>query len=80
MLAEIQRVLRPGGTFLVTVPAYQSSGAPRTRSATTSAATAPARFATRMPLRAWSSLRLSYFNTLLFPPIAAVRILRQGPP
>ena len=43
MLAEIHRVLRPGGTFLVTVPAFQSLWGPQDEISHHSAATGPAR-------------------------------------
>jgi SAM-dependent methyltransferase len=76
-LAEIRRVLRPGGKLLVTVPAFmflyglQDEVSEHKR-----------RY--RRPALVDSLRRsgfqvdyASYFNTLLFPPIAAVRLLRR---
>lgn len=75
MLAEMHRVLRPGGTLLLAVPALPFLWGPqdeishhhrRYRHAELGAAVTAAGFRLE---------RLTYFNTLLFPPIAAVRVL-----
>ncbi len=78
MLAEIHRVLRPGGTFLVTVPAFQSLWGPQDEISHHKRRYRAGQVETRMQGAGLELLRLSYFNTLLFPPIAAVRILRRG--
>jgi SAM-dependent methyltransferase len=76
-LGELHRVLRPGGRLLVAVPAYMflwgkqdevSHHKRRYTARTLRAALEAAGFAVD---------RTSYFNTLLFPPIAAVRVGRR---
>jgi SAM-dependent methyltransferase len=76
-LGELRRVLRPGGRLLVAVPAFTflwgrqdevSHHRRRYTRATLARALAQAGFAV---------VRESYFNTLLFPPIAAVRLGRR---
>ncbi len=76
-LAHFHRVLRPGGTLVVTVPAfaflwgphdvishhYRRYSAPQLRSSLVEAG--------------FSVERLTYFNTVLFPVVAAVRLLRR---
>jgi SAM-dependent methyltransferase len=80
ILAEARRVLRPGGSVLITVPAYtwmwgaqdeishhyRRYTAGRLRSSLNAAGLLPE--------------RTTYFNTLLFPPIAAIRLLRRVRP
>lgn len=74
-LAEINRVLKPGGTVFVFVPAFlflwgindiRSQHYRRYTKAELSAKATEAGF---------TPLRLTYFNTFLFPPIAFLRIL-----
>ena len=76
-LAELRRVLRPDGVLLVAVPAFMflwgkqdevSHHKRRYTARTLRAALHYAGFAVE---------RTSYFNTLLFPPIAAVRVGRR---
>jgi SAM-dependent methyltransferase len=76
-LVELRRVLRPGGTLLVAVPAFMflwgkqdevSHHHRRYTSRTLRRALARAGFAIE---------RVSYFNTVLFAPIAAVRLGRR---
>ena len=59
MLAEMHRVLAPGGTLLVTVPAFPFLWGPRTRSPTTSVATGGASCAPGSPQPASSCGSLS---------------------
>ena len=76
-LRELRRVLRPGGRLLVAVPAFMflwgkqdevSHHRRRYTARSLRRALAEAGFAVD---------RTSYFNTLLFPPIAAVRLGRR---
>ena len=76
-LAELRRVLRPGGVLLVAVPAFMflwgkqddvSHHRRRYTARTLSSALARAGFGID---------RMTYFNTVLFAPIAAVRIGRR---
>jgi len=76
-LAEIRRVLRPGGTLLVTVPAFMFLYGLQDE------VSEHKRRYRRKPLVALlcrSGFQVeyaSYFNTFLFPPIAAVRVFRR---
>jgi SAM-dependent methyltransferase len=76
-LAELRRVLRPGGRLLVAVPAFMflwgkqdevSHHRRRYTAPTLRRALADAGFGVD---------RMSYFNMILFPPIAAVRLGRR---
>jgi SAM-dependent methyltransferase len=76
-LAELRRALRPGGRLLVAVPAYRflwgkqdevSHHRRRYTARTLRGALERAGFAVD---------RTSYFNTILFPPIATVRLGRR---
>lgn len=76
-LTRIARLLRPGGMLLVTVPAYgwlwsgHDTAHHHFQRYTAGVLAARARQAGFRPLR------LGYFNTLLFPLIAAVRLLQR---
>jgi SAM-dependent methyltransferase len=76
-LGELRRVTRPGGLLLVTVPAYQSLWSShdevnlhyrRYRSGTLQTAATDA---------GWAPVRDSYFNSLLLPPAAVVRLAER---
>jgi SAM-dependent methyltransferase len=77
LLSEVGRVLAPGGRILVTVPAYawmwgaQDELSHHYRRYTRRGLLASFKNAGFEPLR------VSYFNTFLFPPIAAIRLLRR---
>ena len=77
-LAEAARLVRPRGLLLVTVPALPSLWGAQDE------ANHHLRRYTKTTLRAafaragLPAPRVSYFNTLLFPPVAAVRWARRG--
>lgn len=76
-LAELRRVVRPGGFLVVTVPAYPSLWGPH------DVANQHRRRYTRAGLldaarsAGWQPVRTTHFNSILLPPAAAVRRLRQ---
>jgi SAM-dependent methyltransferase len=78
-LRELRRVTRPGGTLVVTVPAYQALWSAHDvvnghyRRYTVSDLRAAAQEA------GWYHLRDSYFNALLLGPAALVRLTRRRP-
>jgi SAM-dependent methyltransferase len=77
LLAEMRRVLRPGGVALVTVPAFRALwGSQDVISHHRRRYRAP-ELRDRVLAAGLEPTRTTYFNTLLFPPIAAVRLLRR---
>jgi SAM-dependent methyltransferase len=77
LLAELRRVARPGGTLLVSVPAYRFLWGPQDEISHHKRRYTARLLRLRIADAGWTLERLSYFNTLLFPPIAAVRLLRR---
>lgn len=77
VLQEVARVLRPGGTFLATVPAYpwmwgaQDEISHHVRRYQASELKRKIRDANLSPQR------LTHFNAILFAPIAAIRLARR---
>lgn len=76
-LAELRRLVRPGGYLVVTVPAYPSLWGPH------DVANQHRRRYTRRGLldtagaAGWHPLRTTHFNSILLPPAAAVRWARK---
>ena len=76
-LSEARRVLRPGGLALLTVPAYTWMwGRQDEISHHMRRYTRPRLNATLID-SGFEVVRATYFNTLLFPPIAAIRLVRR---
>src|SRR3954454_19672450 len=78
-LAEMRRVLRPGGTLLLTVPAYEFLWGPQDEISHHERRYVARALRARLRAADVRIDRLTYFNTLLFPPIAAIRLLRREP-
>lgn len=77
-LREIARVLRPTGTLLTTVPAYRWMWGAQDEISRHFRRYTAGQLRERILASGYSIERLTYFNTLLFPPIAAVRVARRG--
>ncbi|MDQ4048610.1 MAG: class I SAM-dependent methyltransferase [Actinomycetota bacterium] len=75
-LEETHRVLRPRGTLLLTVPAYELLWGPQDEISHHKRRYRAGELRERVEGVGLRLARLSYFNTLLFPAIAAVRLLR----
>ena len=77
LLAEARRVLAPNGVILITVPAYMWMWGRQDEIAHHRRRYTRGRLNDALGGAGLRPLRLSYFNTLLFPPIAAIRLLRR---
>lgn len=75
---EIRRVLRPGGTLLATVPAHQWMWGAQDEISHHFRRYSATSFSELISGAGFRLDRLTYFNSLLFPPIAAVRLARRG--
>ena len=76
-LREVRRVLRPGGSFLLTVPAYRFLwGAQDDINLHKRRYVAP-EIRERLRSAGLEVVRLTYINAVLFPAIAAVRLVRH---
>ncbi len=79
-LSELRRICRPGGTLLLTVPAYQALWSEH------DVANQHYRRYTTTRLRAvaadcgWELVRDTYFNSILLAPAAAVRLAQRRRP
>ena len=77
LLSEIHRVLAPGGTFVVAVPAYQMLWGLQDEVAHHRRRYRAKDLSRRLANSNLEPKKVSYFNTFLFPPIAAVRLGRR---
>ena len=79
-LQALRDVLAPGGLFVGTVPAFQSLWGPHDDINHHCRRYTRALFERHLQEAGFQPLWMSYFNTLLFPPIASVRLLRRTLP
>ena len=79
-LAELQRVLKPGGTLLVAVPAMPFLWGPQDEISHHERRYVARQLRERLSTAGLEIRRQTFFNTLLFLPIAAVRLLRPYRP
>lgn len=76
-LSEIRRVLRPGGKLLVTVPAFMFLYGLQDEVSEHKRRYRKGPLVSLLQRSGFQVDYASYFNTLLFPPIAAVRVFRR---
>jgi len=76
-LRELRRVLRPSGVLLATVPAFQSLWGDQDVVSHHFRRYRAPQLASRLRDAGFEVERTTYFNTLLFPPIAAIRVGRR---
>jgi len=79
-LVELRRVLRPGGTLLAAVPAFPALWGLQDEVSHHKRRYVRPALVARVEDAGFRVHRASYFNTLLFGPIAAVRLLRRVRP
>ena len=77
MLAEVRRVLAPSGLVLLTVPAYTWMWGRQDEISHHVRRYTRRRLLDSLSRAGFRTWRASYFNTLLLPPIAAIRIARR---
>jgi SAM-dependent methyltransferase len=76
-LQEVARVLRPGGTFLATVPAHPWMWGAQDEVSHHFRRYSVRELESRLVAAELRPNRLTYFNTILFPPICAIRLGRR---
>ncbi|MFN8545281.1 MAG: class I SAM-dependent methyltransferase [Candidatus Binatia bacterium] len=76
-LAELARVLRPGGVALIHVPAFPFLWSQHDEAAHHRRRYRRAQLRALVEAQGLHVERLSFLNALLFPPVAVVRIVRQ---
>jgi SAM-dependent methyltransferase len=77
VLREVARALRPGGLLLLTVPAYQLLWGPQDRASEHKRRYRASQVKERIEEAGLEARRLTYFNTLMFPPAAAIKLIRR---
>jgi len=79
-LRELRRVVRPGGAFLATVPAYDWMWSHHDDSHHHVRRYTRSRLLARVSENGWRPVFATYFNSVLLPPIAAVRAVQRFRP
>lgn len=77
LLAEARRLLAPGGSILITVPAYTWMWGEQDEIAHHRRRYTRPQLIDSLQRAGFRASRASYFNTILFPPIAAIRLARR---
>lgn len=77
-LGEVQRVLKPGGFFIVNLPAYQWLYSSHDAAVLTDRRFTRREVETLLRESGFEVLYSTYWNTLLFPAMMLVRLLRKG--
>jgi SAM-dependent methyltransferase len=77
-LSEAARILRPHGLLLATVPAFESLWGPQDEASRHRRRYTKPTLGALFERAGLPRPRITYFNTLLFPPAAALRWVRRG--
>lgn len=77
-LDEVQRVLKPGGTFIINLPAYQWLYSSHDAAVLTDRRFTQGEVEALLRTSGFEILYSTYWNTLLFPAMMLVRLLRKG--
>ncbi len=78
--SELFRILRPGGRLVTTVPAYQALFGPHDVALQHHRRYRRSVFGRLLSSAGFEVRKLTYFNTVLFPPSAAVRLAQRLAP